>query len=394
MRLPTFIITLLAACVVGGEAAETSCKPKPASTRDTDKLAANALVNLAKYERDTNHAGPCKLATAPRRKEWGSLKKEERRDYIRAVKCLMTKPSKYNPVAVPGAKSRYDDFVAVHINQTLAIHGTANFLTWHRWFTYTFEKALRDECAYQGYQPYWNWGRWANNPAASPIFDGSDTSMSGNGVFAPHNCTNALPTGLNCIPPGDGGGCVFSGPFKDMSVNLGPVAPTLRADGVVPAPARLAYNPRCLRRDISVWVSKQWTSEKNTTDLIKDFDDIGSFQANMQGDFPRGFFGVHTGGHFTFGGDPAGDIFASPGDPAFWLHHGQIDRVWWIWQNQKPAARTRVIAGTITINNNPPSRNGTLDDIVDLEVNAAPLPIKDLTSTLGIGGGPLCYVYE
>ena len=38
--------------------------------------------------------------------------------------------------------------------------------------------------------------------------------MGGNGVYEAHNCTNALPTGLNCIPPGQGGGCVETGPFK------------------------------------------------------------------------------------------------------------------------------------------------------------------------------------
>lgn len=59
-----------------------------------------------------------------------------------------------------------------------------------------------------------NWGKWALDPINSPIFDGGEYSMSGNGVYEAHNCTNALPTGLNCIPPGQGGGCINSGPFK------------------------------------------------------------------------------------------------------------------------------------------------------------------------------------
>jgi tyrosinase len=46
-------------------------------------------------------------------------------------------------------QNRYDDFVAQHINQTLSIHGTGNFLTWHRYFTYGYEKALREECGYK-----------------------------------------------------------------------------------------------------------------------------------------------------------------------------------------------------------------------------------------------------
>jgi hypothetical protein len=33
------------------------------------------------------------------------------------------------------------------------------------------------------------------------------------------------------------------------------------------------------------------------------------------------------------GGDPGRDFFTSPGDPLFYLHHGMIDRTWWIWQS-------------------------------------------------------------
>lgn len=83
----------------------------------------------------------------------GSLSRAERLAYIDAVKCLQAKPSKYPEGAAPGAKSRYDDFVVVHINQTLEIHYTANFLSWHRYFTWAYETALRDECGYTGAQP-------------------------------------------------------------------------------------------------------------------------------------------------------------------------------------------------------------------------------------------------
>lgn len=81
-----------------------------------------------------------------------SLSGSEKKAYTSAVNCLLTKPSKLTDFA-PGARSRYDDFVAVHINQTLSIHGTGNFLTWHRYFTWAYENALRQECGYNGYQP-------------------------------------------------------------------------------------------------------------------------------------------------------------------------------------------------------------------------------------------------
>ncbi|KAF8851192.1 tyrosinase [Acephala macrosclerotiorum] len=366
----------------------------PASTVQTDILAAKGLLNLAAYEFEQAVAGQkqgsCSLSNVVVRREWSTLLPSERKAYTDAVLCLMAKPALTNQTIVPGAKSRYDDFVWTHINQTLIIHGTTSFLSWHRYFTWTYEQALRNECGYTGYQPYWNWGKTAFDPVNSPVFDGSDYSMSGNGVYEAHNCTDALPTGLNCIPPGNGGGCVETGPFKNMSVNLGPVAPTLAEPEVVSTGAGSAYNPRCLKRDVSVWVSSQWNTDANSTDLITGYTDIGSFQTRMQGDFASGFYGVHTGGHFTIGGDPGGDLFTSPGDPAFFLHHAQIDRTWWIWQNQDLKNRQNAIAGTITLNNSPPSRNGTLTDTISLGVNAKDITIGDAMSTLA---GPFCYIY-
>jgi tyrosinase len=111
----------------------------------------------------------------------------------------------------------------------------------------------------------------------------------------------------------------------------------------------------------------------------------------MQGDFfQNGFYGVHSAGHYTIGGDPGGDFFASPGDPAFFLHHAQIDRTWWIWQNQDIAKRQYAVSGTITLNNDPPSRNGTLQDILDMGILGSTTTIGNVMSTTA---GPLCYIY-
>lgn len=90
------------------------------------------------------------------RREWISLNLTERKDYIDAVLCLATKPSIIPLGLVPGALNRRDDFTAVHINQTFGVHLDAVFLAWHRNFVLLYENALRDECGYKGYQPYWD----------------------------------------------------------------------------------------------------------------------------------------------------------------------------------------------------------------------------------------------
>lgn len=89
-------------------------------------------------------------------------------------------------------------------------------------------------------------------------------------------------------------------------------------------------------------------------------------------------------------GDPGGDLFASPGDPAFWLHHGMLDRTWWIWQTTHLPKSLTDVAGTRTIFNNPPSANTTLDDIQNLGPLAPEIKLRDLLDTLA---GPFCYIY-
>ena len=77
--------------------------------------------------------------------------------------------------------------------------------------------------------------------------------MSGDGEFIPHNGTgipsNAMPSFV--IPPGNGSGCVTSGPFRNMTVRLGPITPSLYGLQANPQADGLGLNERCLRRDLS-----------------------------------------------------------------------------------------------------------------------------------------------
>lgn len=46
------------------------------------------------------------------------LKDNEKKDYIDAVVCLQGLPSKSNSTVVPGARTRWDDFIAIHITHS------------------------------------------------------------------------------------------------------------------------------------------------------------------------------------------------------------------------------------------------------------------------------------
>lgn len=82
-----------------------------------------------------------------------ALTSPEKKDYTRAVLCLQSLPALTPSVLGSGIKTRYDDFIAVHMNQTLTIHYTGTFLSWHRHFVYLHEQALINECGYNGTLP-------------------------------------------------------------------------------------------------------------------------------------------------------------------------------------------------------------------------------------------------
>ncbi|KAJ5013042.1 Tyrosinase-like protein orsC [Colletotrichum sp. SAR 10_99] len=336
-----------------------------------------------------NKRSSCNIFNARYRRDWEAFSDKEKKAYISAVQCMLTSPSKSDPEFAPGARNRYDDFVAVHINQTTTIHGTGNFLTWHRYFTWAYEEALRNECGYQGSQPYWNWLKYQDDLTKSPIFDGSDTSLSGDGAFVQHN-GSLSGAGAIWLPSGKGGGCVESGPFVNMTVNLGPVNPGM--DGMEASPAgRLGHNPRCLKRDLSSYTMTNWMTNENMANITigAASRNIELFQNELQGRFADGFLGMHAAGHFSVNGE-ASDLYSSPVDPSFFLHHAMVDRVYWLWQALH-LWNAFEVAGTITINNRPASRNTTVEDVLYLGVLAENRTISELMNT--IGRSPLCYVY-
>ncbi|OSS46640.1 hypothetical protein B5807_08960 [Epicoccum nigrum] len=411
LALSLFAGTLCNALPAAQEAPSATLSAAPSSVTFTDAstdtaVASSQLDELAAYAQQrvnstlsesSKKRGPCNLSNVAVRREWNALSKKERKSYTDAVLCLQKKQSKTPASLIPGARSRFDDWVGTHINQTNNIHYTGTFLGWHRYFIWQYEQALRNECGYKGYQPYWNWALTAQSGLDnSSLFDGSDSSMSSNGEFIPGRGDvllggNGLPE--IPIPAGTGGGCIKSGPFKDMKVNIGPVALGLTNGSTVGNGDGLDYNPRCLQRDLTDYSNKRWANATSIVDLILRHKDIESFQMEMQGVPGSGAIGVHGGGHYSIGGDPGRDLFTSPGDPVFYLHHGGIDRTWWIWQqlDKKTRQSENGISGTNTFLDNPPSPPTTFDSPISLGYAAGPeVTMGDIMSTTE---GPFCYIY-
>lgn len=95
----------------------------------------------------------------------------QREEYIRAVLCLQSLPPKADKTKYPGVNNRYDDFVLTHEMQAMHLHSTVSphhqtlrchsltpthqphLFPAHRLYVWAYEKALREECGYTGYQP-------------------------------------------------------------------------------------------------------------------------------------------------------------------------------------------------------------------------------------------------
>ncbi|KAK4176774.1 hypothetical protein QBC36DRAFT_186640 [Triangularia setosa] len=394
--------------LVGAWGWEYKTKRNPAIPLDVvDKLQDETMPKVQAWLDKQHKAGKaknCTLENAAVRQEWSDMTVEARQEYVRAVLCLQKKPPRAPKDKVPGSLNRFDDFVATHMTQAGELHGPTNLFPAHRYFIYVYEKALREECGYKGYQPYMNYDRYVADPFSSLLFDGSTASMSGNGELAPYNgIPQPFPRPYDRIPPDQGGGCVATGPFKDMVVSLGPKGSVVRNIPANPQRDGLGSNPRCLRRDVNRF-SVAGARANYTHHLITQHNDVDSFynrylgQPQLKND-PNPW-GVHNAGHYLIGGDPGGDFYCSPGDPLFYFHHGMLDRVWWIWQMQDPEKRINAVPGqTMPGGHNHGRKRQTakpknvLDSIIDLGWTAGPLRLEEMNDQLGGYGGEMCYIY-
>ncbi|KAK0614661.1 hypothetical protein B0T14DRAFT_540026 [Immersiella caudata] len=226
----------------------------------------------------------CTKKTILERKE-GSPTKKERLHYIDSVYCLNNRTGTTSTFEIPGARTRFDDFVVYHIQQTLFVHASGLLLPYHRYYVWLYEKALRED----------------------------------NGAFIPNRdpISIVISNGPTLVfPPATGGGCVYSGPFTPdkFQIRLGPIG----------------YEPQGLQGGLDL--SLVFSQDTRPTNFTKLLDGPGD---------------VHGSGHFLMG-TVGLDVFASPSDPVFWLRHAQADRLWTIWQGQDPRSRINQVWGTGT----------------------------------------------
>jgi tyrosinase len=315
------------------------------------------------------------------RKNVVDLTPQEKSDFVNAVKTLKTRPGTNSKNV-----SLYDEFVAIHSGamsfdkmqlggQVIlpqdtpstgpatgadAAHEHGGFLPWHREYLSRFEKALQSVNP-NVTLPYWD---WTDPRSVGVIFDPNFLGTNGTGSTLIIEYPDGRPTiRLD-------GGPVVSGNFSeangwtivpDLHSNVG-TAETLGTSLIryLPSPDAPA--------------GFGFPLDKAQTDRIVQSPDYATFRRFVEGeitintdvtqtecrDLPCNHNLVHSlvggsvpnpnpnetnRGLLTFG--TISNTPASPNDPAFWLLHANVDRLWAEWQsNGRKGSKFYAVPGT------------------------------------------------
>ncbi|KLU90675.1 hypothetical protein MAPG_10527 [Magnaporthiopsis poae ATCC 64411] len=297
-----------------------------------------------------------------KRAEFRTLDAAVQKQYTDAVLCMTKKPSELGK----GLNTTlYDDFTYIHTHLNKEIHYVAQFLPWHRYFVLLYENQVR-KCGYTGPMPFWDWTLDVADVPRSPIFD-PVKGFGGNGRVSGRLESRELNN------------CVKDGPFKDMQVHY----------------VGTNYNPHCLSRNFNngyQWPGDMMSSAYSPEAVAKvdKLSNYNDFRIQLES-------GPHSAIHASIGGDMSPS--SSPNDPLFFMHHAQIDRLWYLWQQADVVARTRdysgdktftELAGNDTSVDRPTPPPAALDDVMPFMGMAPDLKVSEVMSTKA---GPLCYEY-
>lgn len=245
-----------------------------------------------------------------------TLSNEEKSAYLTAVKCLIDSPAK---TGIKGAVTRWDELQALHSEQSNFIHGVGAFLPWHRLFLSLHEQLLQNECGYEGSLPYWDEQRDLELYGAiekASVWGTDEYSFGSNGVVGVGNGTLNQNGTLKCV---------IDGPFAHTTLRMNQIY------GVD------IYDEYCMSRDFN---QTAWeTVNQTNVDTCNALDNYNAVNFCLV-DAP------HSGGHLGTSGTLKNQN-GSPGDPVFFLHHANVDRLWWQWQKANLSARLTDMTGPL-----------------------------------------------
>jgi tyrosinase len=208
-------------------------------------------------------------------------------DYAKAVAVMMARPA-----SDPTSWSYQAAMHGTHATQTRTLfneckHGTWFFLPWHRMFIYYFERIVRAAVVEAGGSAHWTLPFWdyeaGGQQATLPV------------AFRPTGGTNPLSV--------------------------------TRAHGI-------NHGQALSRAVTSAKHALACKSYVGTTEFGGGITGLGQ----MSGQYGQLESQPHNLVHDAVGGRQGimSDPLAAAGDPIFWLHHANIDRLWEVWLKRRP----------------------------------------------------------
>ena len=166
--------------------------------------------------------------------------------------------------------------------------------------------------------------------------------------------------------------CVDQGPFANLQTRYYGEA---HHEGI-----RLVSN--CLSRNFANHTGRGHfsgtaLSPEYVNSILSIDDYIGFLTAVEYG--PHDAIPIGVGGDFK--------SMTAPTDPLFFVHHAQLDRLWWIWQRGKPQ-RQYAYNGVTSRSSN---ASASLEDVLFFHGLARNVTVSDIMNT---EGDLLCYRYD
>ncbi|KAF3760963.1 Di-copper centre-containing protein [Cryphonectria parasitica EP155] len=307
--------------------------------------SSNDLGNIKTASLAVEESPQASSCTSPQtRIEWRDYSSSDRQAFVDGISCLTQLPSAGSAYAP--STSRYEDLVRTHQKLTTQVHGNGIFLLWHRYFVHLFEQALRSECGFDRAMPWW------------------DETLD-SGAFHLSTLFTSQYFGNLSGPTNGAGTCVTDGVFAHLTCHIGPGTNNVQ---------------HCLSRALNETDTAQ--SSTAYVDYCAGFDYFGTFSSCAE-------MGPHAWTHNGIG-SVMSDVYSSPSDPIFFMHHLFVDHELAAWQ-EADSSRKSTVADACTQGYAPCQTAVTLDTVLNMNGLGANVTVGNVLDTQG---GPLCYTYD
>lgn len=254
----------------------------------------------------------------PERKNAALLSPSERSEFVTTLLRMKQIPSQFEPTL-----NAYDYFVDLHVQAFVGhtgAHMAPGFLPWHREFLHRFELEMRRASGNPHITvPYWD---WTEPGSIQAIFSNDFLGGDGDATQQYFVVTGAFRKGN--WPMADN----YDATDDEFDDDIDPTTPL--------------FSLGLQRRFNSNGVTKLPVVAQvdNLLNVARPYDaapydpsvDINLSMRNyLEGFWPQGS-SMHNAVHVWVGGQM--QTGSSPNDPAFFLHHANIDRLWSQWQER------------------------------------------------------------